>query len=86
LQPLLQVQERSPLASDPEACGVLAGNPEEPALPGYVEILQECTAPAHRRWFTYGTGDPRAVAAAAATLSAEFRLAFEPDDILLGER
>ena len=42
LQPFLQVvQELGPLSNDPEACDFLAGSPEEPALPGYVETLSE---------------------------------------------
>jgi aspartate aminotransferase len=84
LQPFLRVvQEFGPLSNDPEACDFLAGNPEEPALPGYVETLQKWAVPAHRRWFAYGFADPRARVAAAAALSEELGLAFEPEDILL---
>jgi aspartate aminotransferase len=84
LQPFLRVvQELGPLSNDPEACDFLAGNPEEPALPGYVETLQKWAVPVHRRWFAYGFADRRARAAAATALSEELGLAFEPDDILL---
>jgi len=84
LQPFLQVvRELGPLANDPEACDFLAGNPEQPALPGYVETLQKWAVPTHRRWFAYGFGDSRARGAAAAALKDELGLAFEPDDILL---
>ena len=84
LQPFLRVvQELGPLSNDPEACDFLAGNPEQPALPGYVEILQKWAVPAHRRWFAYGFSDSRARVAAAAALGEELGLAFEPDDILL---
>jgi aspartate aminotransferase len=84
LQPFLRVvRELGPLSNDPEACDFLAGNPEEPALPGYVETLQKWTVPVHRKWFAYGFGHPRARVAAAAALGEELGLAFEPDDILL---
>jgi aspartate aminotransferase len=84
LQPFLQVvRELGPLANDAEACDFLAGNPEQPALPGYVETLQKWAMPAHRRWFAYGFADPRARTAAADALGQELGLAFEPDDILL---
>jgi aspartate aminotransferase len=84
LQPFLRVvQELGPLANDPQACDFLAGNPEQPALPGYVETLQKWAVPAHRRWFAYGLADSRARGAAATALGQELGLAFEPDDILL---
>src|SRR5215467_3076276 len=77
LQPFLQVvRELGPLANDPEACDFLAGNPEQPALPGYVETLQKWAVPTHRRWFAYGFGDSRARGAAAAALEDELGLAF----------
>ena len=83
LAPFLRVvQELGPLSNDPEACDFLAGNPEQPALPGYVETLQKWAVPAHRRWFAYGFADPRARVAAAA-LGQELGLAFNPADILL---
>ncbi len=84
MRPFLEmVQEFGPLMGDPDACDFLAGNPEEPALPGYVETIQKWAVPEHRRWFAYGFADPRAQEAAAAALTDELGLAFDPDDILL---
>ncbi len=84
LQPFLRgIMESGPLMDDPEACDFIAGNPEVPALPGYVETLQKWIEPQNRRWFAYGMPDPRACEAAAASLSEELGLRFEPDDILL---
>ncbi len=84
LQPFLRgIMETGPLMDDPEACDFIAGNPEVPALPGYVETLQKWIEPQNRRWFAYGMPDPRACEAAAASLSEELGLRFEPDDILL---
>ena len=67
----------------PDVCDFLVGNPEEPALPGYVEALQKWTVPEHRRWFAYGLGYRPAQEAASAGLASELGLAFEPEDILL---
>jgi aspartate aminotransferase len=84
IEPFVQtIEELMPGMADPEACDFVAGNPEVPALPGYVEILQKWLEPRDRRWFAYGLGDPRAQAAAAEALSAELGIAFEPDDIML---
>ena len=61
LQPFLRgIMETGPLMDDPEACDFIAGNPEVPALPGYVETLQKWIEPQNRRWFAYGMPDPRA--------------------------
>jgi aspartate aminotransferase len=75
--------EFAPMASDPDACDFLAGNPEWPALPGYVETLQKWIEPRDRRWFAYGLPDGRARSAAAEALTEELGVGFEPDDILL---
>jgi aspartate aminotransferase len=84
LRPFLEmVGEFGPRLANPDACDFLAGNPEVPALPGYVETLQRWLEPQHRRWFAYGMADPRAQEAAAASLTDELGIAFEPDDILL---
>jgi aspartate aminotransferase len=84
LEPFLRaIMELGPRMTDPQACDFVAGNPEVPALPGYVETLQKWLEPQHRRWFAYGMPDRRAAEAAAEALSEELGLAFEPDDILL---
>jgi aspartate aminotransferase len=83
LAPFLRgVMDAVPLVGDPDACDFLAGNPEVPALPGYVETLQKWLEPQHRRWFAYGMPDPHAAEAAAAALSDELGIAFEPNDII----
>ena len=68
---------------DPEACDFLAGNPEVPALPGYVETLQKWAIPKDRAWFAYSMPDRGAQESAARSLGAELGLDVEPDDILL---
>ena len=84
LAPFLRgVMDAVPLIGDPDACDFLAGNPEVPALPGYVETLQKWLEPQNRRWFASGMPDPRAAEAAAAALADELGIAFEPDDVML---
>jgi aspartate aminotransferase len=84
IEPFLRgVMEFGPLLDDPEVCDFAAGNPEVPALPGYVETLQKWVEPQGRRWFAYGQPHEEAMAAAAAALSDELGMSFEPDDILL---
>jgi aspartate aminotransferase len=84
IQPFLTgMLEFAPMASDPEACDFLAGNPEQPALPGYVETLQKWIKPRDRRWFAYGLANRAAQSAAAEALTEELGIGFEPDDILL---
>jgi len=75
--------EIAALMADPDACDFLAGNPEEAALPGYVETLQKWSVAEDRSWFAYNLGNPRASAAAADGLAAELGIAFDPKDILL---
>src|SRR5919201_3277951 len=84
LRPFLEaITALGPLMSDPEACDFVAGNPEVPALPGYVETLQRWLEPQDRRWFAYGIPDRRATEAAAAALTDELDIPFEPEDIVL---
>ena len=75
--------EIAALMDDPGVCDFLAGNPEEAALPGYVETLQKWAVAEDRSWFAYNLGNARASTAAAEGLSAELGIAFQPEDILL---
>lgn len=86
LKPFLDVMTDPELTAAfeaPDVCDFLVGNPEEPALPGYVEALQKWTVPQDRRWFAYGFGHPPAQEAAATALSSELSMTFDPEDILL---
>jgi hypothetical protein len=44
----------------PDLCDFLVGNPQEPALPGYVEALQRWAVPQNRRWYADGFAYPPA--------------------------
>jgi aspartate aminotransferase len=86
LKPFLEVMtdpEITVAFEAPDVCDFLVGNPEEPALPGYVEALQKWAVPQDRRWFAYGFGHPPAQEAAATALTSELSMTFDPEDILL---
>lgn len=68
---------------DPETCDFVAGNPQETALPAFVESLQRWSVPKDSRWFAYKFNEPYAQEAAAAGLRRRRGVAFEPDDVFL---
>jgi aspartate aminotransferase len=67
----------------PDVCDFMAGNPQEIAARPYVESLQGWLEPRSKRWFAYGTPTRAAQEAAAAGLSAELGMTFDPADIIL---
>lgn len=73
----------SRVAAEPRTCNFLAGNPQELAAPEYVELLQRKAVPADKNWFGYKGPDEAAMEAAAAGLSAELGMVFDPADIVL---
>jgi aspartate aminotransferase len=68
---------------DPENCDFVAGNPQEMALPVFVEALQRWTVPQNKDWYAYKFNEPYAQEAAAAGLRERRGVPFEPEDILL---
>ncbi len=86
LRPLIDLVTQSAYAR--RATGRLigdfvAGNPQEPALPGFVEALRRWSVPKDKDWFAYKTMDTNAQRAAAASLRSRSGLGFEPHDIFL---
>lgn len=71
------------LAEDPQACDFLAGNPQEIASRRYVGTLKRWIEPKDKNWFAYKMMHPAAQEAAAAGLSEELGMQFQPEDILL---
>ncbi|MDQ6748682.1 MAG: aminotransferase class I/II-fold pyridoxal phosphate-dependent enzyme [Candidatus Dormibacteraeota bacterium] len=67
----------------PDVADFLAGNPQEVAGRHYVETLQKWLEPKDKRWFAYGTPTRASQEAAAAGLSRELGIQFDPADILL---
>ena len=68
---------------DPENCDFVAGNPQELALPEYVEALRRWTVPQDKDWYAYKFNEPYATEAVAASLRERRGLPFEADDVLM---
>ncbi len=86
LRPVLELFTQSPYARRPRDCPIadfVAGNPQELALPGFVDALTRWSVPQDKDWFAYKAMDPTARMAAATALSARLGMAFEADDIFL---
>jgi aspartate aminotransferase len=69
--------------ADPENCDFVAGNPQEIALPAFVESLQRWTVPQDKDWYAYKFNEPYAQEAAAAGLRERRGVPFEAEDVLL---
>jgi aspartate aminotransferase len=69
--------------ADPQNCDFVAGNPQEMALPEYVDSLLRWTVPQDKDWYAYKFNEPYAQEAAAAGLRERRGIAFEADDILV---
>jgi aspartate aminotransferase len=69
--------------ADPENCDFVAGNPQEIAMPAFVESLQRWTVPQDKDWYAYKFNEPYAQEAAAAGLRERRGVPFEPEDIVL---
>ena len=69
--------------ADPQNCDFVAGNPQEIALPEYVESLQRWTVPQDKDWYAYKFNEPYAQEAAAAGLRDRRGVPFEADDVLV---
>ena len=84
LRPFLEAVVQSPLRGvRPAVADFWVGNPQEPALPGFVEALQRWSTPASIDWFAYAAMREPARRAAAASLSAELGIGFSAEDIFL---
>jgi aspartate aminotransferase len=68
---------------DPDTCDFVAGNPQEMALPSFVDALGRWAEPRDAHWFAYKFNEPYAQDAVAAGLRARRGVPFEPDDVFL---
>ncbi|MGZ8607551.1 MAG: aminotransferase class I/II-fold pyridoxal phosphate-dependent enzyme [Actinomycetota bacterium] len=69
--------------SDPETCDFVAGNPQEIALPAFVEALQRWAVPKDKDWYAYKFNEPYAQEAAAAGLRERRGVPFRAEDIIM---
>jgi aspartate aminotransferase len=68
---------------DPTLCDFVAGNPHDPPLPEIADAIQRWSVPQSKDWFAYQMEAPDAQAAAAAGLSGDHGLTYDPADITL---
>jgi aspartate aminotransferase len=69
--------------ADPENCDFVAGNPQEMALPEFVDALLRWTVPQDKDWYAYAFNEPYARQAAADGLRRRRGVPFEAEDILM---
>ena len=77
------VTQPSVQGGQPMIADFMAGNPQEPTLPGFVEALQRWSVPASTDWFAYRPMHDPARQAAAASLTAELGVDFAAADVFL---
>ncbi|MBW3557021.1 MAG: aminotransferase class I/II-fold pyridoxal phosphate-dependent enzyme [Actinobacteria bacterium] len=70
-------------AGSPGICDFAAGNPQDMALPAYVEAIREASIPRSPDWFAYKGNEGPAREAAAASLRQRLGIDFESDDVFL---
>jgi aspartate aminotransferase len=69
--------------TDPEICDFVAGNPQELALPEFVESLQRWAVPLDKDWFAYKFNEPYACEAAGAGLRERRGVPFDAQDVFM---
>lgn len=67
----------------PEACDFLAGNPQELAMPAYIDAVQRALVPDSPSYYSYGPPWRPAVAAVTSALGQRLDLDLDPDDVIL---
>lgn len=79
----LQNSEWSRRQGQPGNCEFVTGEPQEMALPGFVNALARWIKPADPHWFGYKTSDPAACSIAADALSRRVGVEFPPNHLFL---
>ncbi len=69
------------LSLDPDTANFAVGNPQEPAMPGYVDALRRQLDPRDKDWYAYKLSEPNAQAAVARSLSEMTGLDWNPADV-----
>jgi len=67
----------------PDACDFMAGNPQEMAMPAYVEAVQQALVPNSPSYYSYGPPWQPAVDAVASALSRRLGIELDPADVFL---
>ena len=80
---LFERTERLVRELGPDACDFLAGNPQEMAIPEYVETIHRYTDPKDAAWFAYKMSEEVAQEAAASSLRDRLGIPFQAEDIAM---
>ena len=84
LSPFLElVTQPRAVTAQPVIADFVAGNPQEPTLPGFVEALRRYSVPMSIDWFAYRLMYEPARQAAAVSLTDEVGIGFTAEDIFL---
>ncbi|MCA1707026.1 MAG: aminotransferase class I/II-fold pyridoxal phosphate-dependent enzyme [Actinobacteria bacterium] len=66
-----------------EICDFVVGNPQEMAMPAYVDAIRKASVPTHSGWFGYKLNEPVARDAASRALSERLGMPFVDEDLFL---
>jgi aspartate aminotransferase len=86
LTPLMRFFTESRWSSrygQPDIADFVAGNPQEPPLPEFVEAIQRWAVPKDVHWFAYKQSEEPAREAAAAALRERRGIAFQAEDLFM---
>lgn len=64
-------------------CDFVAGNPQEMALPGYVEAILKASTPRDPSWFAYKASEQVARDVVAASLNERLGVGFRSEDVCM---
>ena len=71
------------IATDPDACDFVFGNPHEMPLPEIGDAIARWAAPRSERWFEYKGSEPATVAAVVRSLRSRVGIDFDAADIAM---
>jgi len=71
------------LNREPDIANFAVGNPQEMALPGYVDALRDAVDPRDKDWFAYKLSEPESQRIVADTLARRTGLAWNPADVAM---
>jgi aspartate aminotransferase len=69
--------------SDPANCDLVAGNPQEIAMPEFSDSIRSLAVPRDKDWFAYKFNEPYACEAAAAGLRERRGVPFDAQDVFM---
>ncbi len=68
---------------EPDVANFAVGNPQEPAMPSYVDAMQRAIVPQDKDWFAYKMSEPQSQRIVARTLTRRTGLAWDPADVAM---